>query len=125
MPSDLQGVLETRHISARTETYIVNLSKDEAEAARDALVNQQNEKYNHKHRFREFWRIAADNCGCQCVLMSFVSFAPFCCGRVKSFTISYSRGFAVVLIRQQSLLMNQILLLILECLIYLGLNHLG
>ena len=30
-------VLETRQISARTETYTVNLSKSEGEAARDAL----------------------------------------------------------------------------------------
>lgn len=36
-PADLQGVLETRQISARMETYTVNLNKSEAEAARDAL----------------------------------------------------------------------------------------
>jgi myosin-5 len=36
-PADLQAVLETRQISARTETYTVNLNKSEAEAARDAL----------------------------------------------------------------------------------------
>ena len=36
-PVDLQGVLETRQISARMETYTVNLNKSEAEAARDAL----------------------------------------------------------------------------------------
>ena len=36
-PGDLQAVLETRQISARTETYTVNLNKSEAEAARDAL----------------------------------------------------------------------------------------
>lgn len=36
-PVDLQVVLETRQISARMETYTVNLNKTEAEAARDAL----------------------------------------------------------------------------------------
>lgn len=36
-PADLQAVLETRQISARMETYTVNLNKSEAEAARDAL----------------------------------------------------------------------------------------
>ena len=36
-PTDLQGVLETRQISARMETYTVNLNQSEAEAARDAL----------------------------------------------------------------------------------------
>ena len=36
-PVDLQSVLETRQISARMETYTVNLRKSEAEAARDAL----------------------------------------------------------------------------------------
>ena len=44
-PADLQGVLETRQISARMETYTVNLRKSEAEAARDALGKALYDRY--------------------------------------------------------------------------------
>eukprot|EP01047_Picozoa_sp_COSAG01_P014873 COSAG01_NODE_734_length_13974_cov_57.831784_13_plen_459_part_00 len=37
-PADLHAAVVTRHISARTETYTINLTQTEAEHARDALA---------------------------------------------------------------------------------------